>query len=54
MKPLEFDGVKEPIVAIRWLYNMEGCFFTFSCSEEKKVRCTLNFICLGRRTSGNW
>ena len=27
-KPPTFDGVQDPIVAMRWLSDVEGCFFT--------------------------
>ena len=43
-KPLEFDGVKDLIVALRWLYDVEGCFFTCSCVDDQKVKCALNLL----------
>ena len=43
-KPPELDGVKHPIIEMRWLYDMEGCFFTCSCLDDQKVKCTLNFL----------
>ena len=30
-KPPKFDKVEDPILAIRWLSNVEGCLFTCSC-----------------------
>ena len=30
-KPLVFDGFWDPISAMRWLSDVEGCFFTCSC-----------------------
>ena len=47
MKLLDFDGIKDPIVAIRWISDMEGCFFTRSCPEDWKVRCALNLLHMG-------
>ena len=33
-KPPTFDGVQDPIVAMRWLSDVEGCFFTCSCPAD--------------------
>ena len=33
-KPPTFDGVQDPIVAMRWLSDVEGCFFTCLCPAE--------------------
>ena len=33
-KPPKFDGVLDPIVAMRWLSDVEGCFFTCSCLDD--------------------
>nr|KAJ0188610.1 hypothetical protein LSAT_V11C900456990 [Lactuca sativa] len=30
-KPPEFDGTQDPIAAMRWISNIEGCFYTCSC-----------------------
>ena len=27
-KPLEFDGTQAPIADMRWIYDIEGCFYT--------------------------
>ena len=48
-KPPDFDGFKDPIVAMRWLSDVKGCFFTCSCPKDQKVRCILNLICLGAK-----
>ena len=45
--PLEFDRIKDPIIAMRWLSDVAGCFFTCSCSKEQKVGYILNFLFLG-------
>ena len=37
-KPPTFDGVQDPIVAMRWLLDVEGCFFTCSCPANQRVR----------------
>ena len=33
-KPPTFDGIHKSIMAMRWLYNVDGCFFTFSCTAD--------------------
>ena len=48
-KPPTFDGVQDPIIAMRWLSDMEECFFTCSCSAGQRVRCALNLLRLGAR-----
>ena len=47
MKSPEFDGVSNPIVAMRRLSDVEGCFFMCSCPDDHKVRCALNLLRLG-------
>ena len=49
MKPLEFDGVKDPIMDMRWISHMEGCFFTCSYPEDWKVRYALKLLRLGMK-----
>ena len=34
MKPPTFDGIHDPIVGMRWLYDVKGSFFTCSCPAE--------------------
>ena len=58
-KPPTFDGVQDPIVAMRWLSDVEGCFFTCSCPADQRVRCALNLLRLGakdwwRLTTGSY
>lgn len=48
-KPPEFDGFKDPTVSISQLYDVEGCFFTFLCTEDQKVKFSLNLISLGEK-----
>ena len=43
-KPPNFIGVQDLIVAMRWLSDVEGCFFTCSCAADQKVRCALNLL----------
>ena len=38
------DGVKDPIVVMKWLYDVEGLFFTCSCMDDHNVKCTLNLL----------
>lgn len=38
MKPLEFDGFRDPIVAMILIYDVEGCFNTCYYNENLKVR----------------
>ena len=49
MKPPEFDGVKDPVISMRWLANVEGCFFTCACMGDQKVKCSLNLLRLGEK-----
>ena len=49
MKPPEFNGTQDPIDAMRWISNIEGCFYTCSCYENLKVRFALNQLCLGTK-----
>ena len=49
MKPPTFDGTQDDIRAMRWLSDMEGCFFTCSCLADQKVRCALNLLRLGAK-----
>ena len=36
---------------MRWLSDVEGCFFTYSCPDDQKVKCDLNLLRGGGR---NW
>ena len=49
MMPPNFDGVQHPIIAIRWMYVVEGCFFTCSFLADPKVRCALNLLGSGAK-----
>lgn len=58
-EPPTFDGVQDPIVAMRWLSDVEGCFFAYSCPADLRVRCALNLLRLGakdwwRLTTGSY
>ena len=58
-KPPTFDGTQDAIRAMRWLSDVEGCFFTCSCPADQKVRCALNLLRLGakdwwRLTTGSY
>ena len=46
-KPPNFDGIQDPIIAMRWLSDVEGCFFTCSCPADQKVKCALNLLRTG-------
>ena len=48
-KPPTFDGTQDAIRAMRWLSDVEGCFFTCSCPADQKVRCALNLLRLGEK-----
>ena len=44
---------------MRWLSDVEGCFFTCSCPADHRVRCALNLLRLGvkdwwRLTTGSY
>ena len=43
-KPPTFDGTQDTIRAMRWLSDVEGCFFTCSCPTDQKVRSALNLL----------
>ena len=46
-KPPTFKAIPDPIIAMRWLSDVEGCFFTCSCPYDQKVRCALNLLRFG-------
>ena len=48
-KPPEFDGTQDPVAAMRWISDIEGCFFTCSSPEHLKVRFALNQLRLGAK-----
>lgn len=48
-KPPEFDGTQDPIAAMRWISDIEGCFFTCSSPEHLRVRFVLNQLRLGAK-----
>ena len=48
-KPPEFDGTQDPIAAMRWIADIEGCFYTCSCPEHLRVRFALNQLRLGAK-----
>ena len=33
-KLLNFDGTQDPVKAMRWVFDVEGCFFTCSCHTD--------------------
>lgn len=43
-KPPEFEGVMDPIVAMRWISNVEGCFYTCTCLANLKFWYTENLL----------
>ena len=53
-KPPDFDRFKEPNVAMSWLFDVEGCFFTSSCPNNQKVKFALNLLRLRRNIGGYW
>ena len=48
-KPPTFDRTEDPIKAMRWISDVEGCFFTCSCLTDQKVRCALNLLRSGTK-----
>ena len=48
-KPPEFDGTQDPIAAMRWISDIEGCFYTCSCPEHLRVWFALNQLRLGAK-----
>ena len=58
-KPHTFDGTQDPIKAMRWVSDVEECFFTCSCPTDQKVRCAPNLLRSGakdwwRLTTGSY
>ena len=49
MKLPEFDGTQDLIVAMRWVSDIEGCFYICSCPEHLTFRFALNQIRLGAK-----
>ncbi|XP_052621682.1 uncharacterized protein LOC128127274 [Lactuca sativa] len=49
MKSPTFDGLQDPIIDMRWMFDIEGCFFTFSFPADQRVRCALNLLRSGAR-----
>lgn len=47
MKPLEFDGVQDPFASMRWITDVEGCFYICSCSDDLKVLFVLILLRMG-------
>lgn len=41
METPKFDGVKDLIVALRWISVVEGSFYICSCPENLKVKFAL-------------
>lgn len=46
-KPPKFDGSMDPIVAKRWISDLEGCYYTCACPTNLKLRYTYNLLHLG-------
>lgn len=46
-KPLVFDGVMDPNISMRWISDVEGCFYMCSCADNLKVKFALNLLRLG-------
>lgn len=42
MQPSEFKGDKDPIIAIRLISDVKGCFYTCSCPKDQKVKFVMN------------
>ena len=49
MKPLTFNGVQEPIIAMRWISDVEGFFYTCSRLTDQKFRYALNLLRSGAK-----
>ena len=35
MKPIELGGKTNPVIALRWIPDVEGCFYMCSCPENQ-------------------
>lgn len=51
MKPPEFRSDKDLIISLRWISEVEGCFYTCSCPEDQKLKFALNVLRSGEK---NW
>lgn len=49
IKPPEFDGVRDPILAMKWMSYVEGFFYTCACPKNLKFRYTKNLLRLGEK-----
>jgi len=47
--PPEFDGTHNLIVAMRWISDIAGCFYTCSCPDHLRVWFALNHLRLGAK-----
>ena len=43
----EFDSVRDPIVCMRWISDVDGCFYTCASSKNLKFRYAQNLLRLG-------
>ena len=48
-KQPKFNGNQDKIASVRWIFDIDGCFYTFSCPKDLKVRFTLNQLRLGAK-----
>lgn len=48
-KPPDFDGFMEPIVFMRWISDVEGCFYTCTYPANLKFIYAQNPLCLGEK-----
>ena len=48
-KPPEFNSVRDTIVSMRWISDVEGCFYTSACSANLKFRYMQNLLSLGAK-----
>lgn len=48
-KPREFDAVRDPVVVMRWISDVEGSFYTCACPANLKFRYVYSLLCLGTK-----
>lgn len=47
VKSPEIESVRDPVIAMRWIFDVEGCFYTCSCRSDLKFSYTQNLLCHG-------
>lgn len=54
IKPLDFDGLRDPIAAMRWISDVEGCFYTCAIPTNLRFRYAQNLFRHGAKDWWNF